>query len=125
MRRRKSGWILRSFLQPACKVCTAVRQSCWASFLPVLQTADPPGSGIPRRPPAPAWCSAFPAGWRSFAPRPGLFVCPFPKIFARRVIFAILPTNALTAVRVEPFQMHTLTVVPLADNSSFTVVDSL
>ena len=28
-------------------------------------------------------------------------------------------------VRVEPFQMHTLTVVPLADNSSFTVVDSL
>ena len=48
--------------QPACKVCTDVRQSCWASFLPVLQTADPPDSGIPRHPPAPAWCSAFPAG---------------------------------------------------------------
>lgn len=43
-----------------------------------------------------------------FVQPPGLFVCPFPKIFARRVIFAILPTNALTAVRVEPFQMHTL-----------------
>lgn len=42
--------------RPACKVCTAARQSCWASSSPVPQTANPPGFGIPRHPPAPAWC---------------------------------------------------------------------